>query len=115
MPTDNEMSELIRECTWTWTTRSGVKGFLVSSKRAGYTNRSIFLPAAGIDIGSQFGENINPDLKDGVFYWTSSLNPDDSCEAGGLVYYHGSDGIGLSYDDVQLERCYGIPIRPVSD
>ena len=47
MPTDAEMTELREQCTWTWTTQNGVYGYKVTSKKSGYTNKSIFLPAAG--------------------------------------------------------------------
>ena len=45
MPTQKEMKELRDNCDWTWTTTvNGEKGYLVKSKKNGY---SIFLPAAG--------------------------------------------------------------------
>ncbi len=49
MPTYAEIGELMNtdNCTWTWTTVSGVNGYKVTSKKTGYTNRSIFLPASG--------------------------------------------------------------------
>ncbi|MCQ2135844.1 MAG: hypothetical protein MJY67_02900 [Bacteroidales bacterium] len=72
MPTDSEMKELANtaNCSWTYTeTSNGVAGYLVQSKKPGYTDRAIFLPAAGVcnDVG-------NP-LQQGSIgqYWTSSL------------------------------------------
>ena len=47
MPTDAELTELREQCTWTWTTQDGVNGYKVTSKTSGYTDKSIFLPAAG--------------------------------------------------------------------
>ena len=50
MPTETEMRELIDNCTWTWQAdynNSGKNGYLVTSTKFGYTDRSIFLPAAG--------------------------------------------------------------------
>ena len=47
MPTKAEFTELLNNCTWTWTTQNGVNGYKVTSKKSGYTDRSIFLPAAG--------------------------------------------------------------------
>ena len=52
MPTLSEMEELRDHCTWTWTTQNNVNGYLIRSKKAGYTNRSIFLPAAGLRVGT---------------------------------------------------------------
>lgn len=44
MPSQAQLSELQTECTWQLTSRNGVKGYLVSSKR---NSNSLFLPAAG--------------------------------------------------------------------
>ena len=43
IPTDSEWTELIENCTWTWSTVDGVSGQLVT----GTNGNSIFLPAAG--------------------------------------------------------------------
>ena len=43
MPTMADFKELTTECTWTWTTQNGVKGYEVK----GTNGNSIFLPAAG--------------------------------------------------------------------
>ena len=58
MPTKAEQEELINNCTWTWTNVNGINGYRVTSNIAGYTDRSIFLPAAGwvdgtdmVDVG----------------------------------------------------------------
>ncbi len=52
IPTKAEWEELLNEdnCTWTWTTDykgdgSNVAGVIVTSKKVGYTDKSIFLPA----------------------------------------------------------------------
>ena len=75
MPTKAEYDELMSSsnCTWTWTTQNGVKGYKVASKING---NSIFLPAAGyhrygglIDAGSH------------GFYWSSSLSSSYSSNA----------------------------------
>ena len=51
MPTLAELDELrnTSNCTWTWTTQNGVKGYKVTSKKNG---NSIFLSAAGYRSGS---------------------------------------------------------------
>ena len=48
MPTKAEQEELFNNCTWTWTTYKGVKGYNVK----GPNGNSIFLPAAGYRGGS---------------------------------------------------------------
>jgi uncharacterized protein (TIGR02145 family) len=47
MATKAEWDELREYCTWKWKVQDGIGGYLVTSKIKGYTNRSIFLPAAG--------------------------------------------------------------------
>ena len=44
IPTWDEVTELVEQCTWTWTMLNGVKGHLVESTLNG---NSIFIPAAG--------------------------------------------------------------------
>ncbi|MBR3074554.1 MAG: hypothetical protein IKH11_02200, partial [Bacteroidales bacterium] len=50
-PTDAELIELKSNCNWVWTGNyngTGVTGMIVTSNRAGFTDKSIFLPAAGV-------------------------------------------------------------------
>jgi beta-lactamase regulating signal transducer with metallopeptidase domain len=70
MPTREEMDELHDNCTWEWTTLNGVNGYRVTSKKQGYTDRSIFLPAAGYKANGryEYGSNGN--------YWSRSLMTD---------------------------------------
>ncbi len=69
MPTKGEWQELLDNCTWTWTTQNGINGYKVTSNKAGYTDKFIFLPAAGSRL---YGSAL-----DGVgsfgYYWSSSL------------------------------------------
>ena len=108
MPTKAEQDELRNNCTWTWYSSGnsefgGVAGYKVTSTKSGYTNRFIFLPAAGYrydtylyDVGS------NGD------YWSSSLNtvlPDYA-----WFLYFNSDYLGAnSYS----YRRFGRSVRPV--
>ena len=47
MASKAEWDELRRYCTWKWAEQDGIAGYLVTSKIKGYTDKSIFLPAAG--------------------------------------------------------------------
>ncbi len=67
MPTVEELTELINNCTWTFTSRNGVKGYEITSNIYGYTDRSIFLPAGGWRNGSDFCN-----VSTSVEYWSSS-------------------------------------------
>ena len=103
-PTPRELNELIENCTWTWTNYKGMDGYKVTSNIQGYTDRSIFLPAAGIcGIDCQMGV--------GKFghYWTSSIL-DAGWVAAWKLLFHKGDKKSLVEN-----RFYGCPIRPVYD
>ena len=102
MPTDAELTELREQCTWTWTTQNGVYGYKVTSKKSGYTNKSIFLPAAGC----RYDSSINF-AGSGGYYWSSSLYTGYPYDAWRV--YFASDYVRRSYDC----RDYGFSVRPV--
>jgi len=72
MPTETEYRELISNTTQTWQSNyqgSGVSGYLLTSTKAGYTDKSIFISDAGCRSGM--------DLQNwGARYWSSSLSSD---------------------------------------
>ncbi len=86
MPTDAEFSDLINNCTTTWTTRNGVYGRLVTGKGA-YADRSIFLPAAGYGSGYDSGLG-RPGSCGGC--WSSTPRSDTSYHACNLHFHSGS-------------------------
>ena len=99
MPTDAEWTELRTKCTWTWTTRNGVKGYTVKSRING---NSIFLPAAGL--------RSKDDLRYAGYsgyYWSSSLGTDSPYFAWNVGF--DSDGV----DRFDIVRCCGQSVRPV--
>ena len=99
MPTDEEWTELRENCTWTWTTRNNVNGYLVE----GTNGNSIFLPAAG----DRNGSNLYSAGTLG-YYWSSSLDADYPSRALGVSFYSGVvKSVGSS------DRNYGLSIRPV--
>lgn len=65
MPTKSELEELLTDCSWTWTTRSGIKGYNI----AGTNGQSIFLPANGEYSSDEKG------AKAGVYgeYWSGTF------------------------------------------
>ena len=99
MPTDAEITELINNCTWIWTTQNGKNGYKFTSKKNG---NSIFFSAAGDRGGSLYNY-----AGSYGFYWSSSL---DTANPNYAYYldFNSSHAGWYSYD-----RYYGRPVRPV--
>lgn len=99
MPTDAEWGELQEQCTWTWTTRNGKKGYEVRSKTNG---KSIFLPAAGCrdDMSLNYACPLG-------YYWSSSLYESCQCLAQDFHFYLDNFCRSGHY------RYYGQSVRPV--
>ena len=106
IPTDTEWSELrnTSNCSWTWTTIDGVNGYKVQSKKPGYTDNWIFLPAAGCRLY----DSLRFVGYDG-YYWSSSLSTDETDEA--YVLYFDSGYVRRSHSC----RPEGQSVRPVSE
>ena len=98
MPRYEEFAELIEECTWTWTSQSGVNGYKVT----GPNGNSIFLPAAGVNYYELQGEG------ELCAYWNSKPSSDISAYC---VYFGSEDCDNLN---VTSPRSCGHAIRPVS-
>ena len=99
MPTYDEMSELVDNCTWTWTTKNDVNGYLVT----GSNGNSIFLPAAGYRDGTL----LNVAGSDS-YYWSSTPYSSRTYSA----YYLGFLGSGRHFVS-SYYRCNGHTVRPV--
>ena len=101
MPSDEQMSELRNQCTWTWTTHNGVNGCLVT----GPNGNTLFFPAAGF-------YNINglSDTGSRGDYWTRTVNDYPYyCTSAGHLVFSSSGGVNL----YAYNRCYGHSVRPV--
>ena len=99
MPTDAELTELRENCTWTWTTQSGVNGYKVTSDKNG---KSIFLPAAGFRRDSSLDSAGST-----CYYWSSSLHSDYPFVAWSVQFY------SYSVRRYTYNRFYGFSVRPV--
>ena len=100
MPTIEEMNKLRNQCSWSWSSRNGQNGFLVTAKNG----KSIFLPAAGTALSS---DKPKPG-KEGV-YWTSSLYTSLPSRSWKLTFT--ASEAKTTYGD----RCYGYSVRAVMD
>ena len=98
MPTYDEQKELCNNCTWTWTTQSGTKGYRVT----GPNGNSIFLPAAGYRIDSSLNNA-------GAYgcYWSASLSESGPSYAWCLYFYSSRHYTSNYY------RRYGLTVRAV--
>ncbi len=104
MPTKAEFDEIFDKdnCSWDWQTNynnSGHSGYLITSKKDGYTANSIFLPTAGHIDGST-----HYNIGNYTSYWSSSL-----CENN---YPRNAYYLGLG-EVTYGSRCYGRSVRPV--
>ena len=112
IPTYAEWSKLRSQCKWTPThdyNGTGVYGWIVTGKRAGAPEKSIFIPAAG--------HRSHDRLFDAGTYGTYSLS---SICLENPVYNMGIDFFTINQEDVTgigpiNTRCFGYPIRPVSE
>ena len=96
MPTTKEMNELIKKCTWSWASVKGEIGYLITSNKPGYTDRSIFLPYY---YGGTSGD---------VAYWSGSLDVGPDGGAASLWFdFMGNIKTGYCY------RNWELPVRPV--
>ena len=106
MPTKQEQVELRNNCTWEWTTLNGVNGYRVTSKIPGYTDRSIFLPAAGA------ADNLRYEYGSTGYYWSSSI---ESLDDGRVLCFSAAIiNITSRYAAISMgsrECCYSV--RPV--
>ena len=104
MPKSSDFSDLISKCTWSsWTQQNGINGYIVTGKETGYTDKSIFLPAAGYRNGTSF---INGGSHG--YYWSSSLITSSPSNADGLYIYNGY------HNSNSTDRRFGRTVRPVS-
>ena len=102
MPTKAELVALVDNCTWTWSAKNGVNGYVVSGN-GNYASVSIFLPVAGYGYGtSLYGAGSHG------YYWSSDPYSDYNYYAWYLNF--GSSGHLMNYDYV---RYYGLSVRPV--
>ena len=104
LPNKADFDELLDSdnCTWTWTTQGGHKGYKVTSRKNG---NSIFLPAAGYRYGA------SPYYAGSRgYYWSSTPNPSGGLYACGLDFnssYHDTDWSCGRYE--------GRTVRPVAE
>ena len=104
LPTREEFNELINNTTHQWYDNyegSGVSGYLLTSTKAGYTDKSIFMPVTG------YGNGTSVSLPSEGFYWSSA-----SSSTNYPYSLHFSQSSSPSVKSNRY-RYYGLHIRPV--
>jgi len=102
MPTYQELYDLCYTyCDWTWTTRNGVKGYIVRG-RGSYAAKSIFLPASGYGYGTSL-------YSSGSYGRCWSSVPDSDYYDSTYLYFYSSGTHSAS----NYYRYFGFPVRPV--
>ena len=109
IPSYSQWIELYNNCTWKWYESGnsefrGVAGYKVQSKKSGYTDQYIFLPAAG-----SYSPSLSDDGSEGD-YWSRSL--DDNYTYDANLFSFDSESYSPYY---RGRRCYGRSIRPVCE
>ncbi len=101
MPLNDEIDELLSNCTTEITTVSGIKGYKFVSKING---NSIFLPAAGYADGEKkcYAGEVG-------YFWSADVDTD---------YWYVAWDLGINLEDDVVRRrqdirCYGQSVRPV--
>ena len=103
MPTDMEWIELRNSCTWSWTKKNGVDGYLVKSRK---NSNTIFLPAAGYSMKGSSGCY---SLGGYGYYWSSTMDKNNQNFALGVQFDRTDKTFSRSLDRKNL-FC---SIRPV--
>ena len=106
MPSDDQFYELIRYCSFIWTTMNGVKGGLFTR----LNGSTIFLPAAG----DRFDNKIRVGEKG--CYWSSSHNEKGSTwleDISRCLGFDSSTSSGKGYNWGH-NRYFGYQVRPIS-
>ena len=98
IPTIEEFKELCNECTWTVQTINGKKGYVVRSRKSGYSDNWIFFPAKRSDYLNAF--------------WSSTL-ADNHHKAHCIVL--SNQGKLVIHQLTTYGRDWGLYIRPVME
>lgn len=100
MPRDEEIKELVNNCTWQWARVNGVGGLKVTGPNGNY----IFLPAQG----GRYGMTLDDDAYCG-YYWSSTPSEYNAILSYCLRFDYLNQHCGHE------DRVIGLPVRPVSE
>lgn len=101
MPSKAEIEELVNNSSYIWTALNDIDGYLITSNKPGFEDRSVFFPGAGCKSGDNYGDYGS------CYYWSSSVYKTADSHAYSLEY---TAFYGREYT---RERNIGLTIRPV--
>ena len=104
MPTVDEISDLVHNCDWTWTSVNGVNGYIVSNKSD--ASKYIFIPAAGYRESEAVFSSVGWLGQ----YWSADPYSCDYVYSACCMFF--LDAIHFYGEG---DRAEGYPIRPVTD
>lgn len=106
MPTRENVRELVNNCSWRWTSRSGVSGY----ECTGPNGNKIFFPAGGL----AYGLDVYDECTSGYF-WTATPTQEDGewkDKRSYMFYYNRNDDVEPASNWCAARR-NGLNIRPV--
>lgn len=105
MPSADQVNELIKKCTWKWTTFKKIKGF----KIIGPNGKSIFLPA----VGFKHRKTVNNYGKE-CHYWSGDLLCSDRRERF-MVHYYKNDNSYMDWTVWSYATAIGACLRETGE
>ena len=112
MPTNDELSNLDKNCTVKWTTQDGVKGCLFTSNING---NSIFLPYSpertGTEVDWSEWNTVSGTFQQSRLYCRSKMNTSDN-QSASCLYFDNDSNCWMAKG---AKRYKGLPIRPVTE
>ena len=112
IPTKQEWRTLVDETTQSWDVVNGVGGVRFTGKNQGwgdYTNKSIFLPAAGVYGGTMHSFYYNCGNPPHGEYWSNEINQDKPYQAYILYFDDPEYGGSMDHLDVASEKEFTNP------
>ena len=109
-PTNAEFKELLDNCSYEWTTKNGVNGYLFTGKNGA----TMFLPAAGFKIYVEgYGYSEVQSGGKSLMYW-SSVKSSYTWEGHAFAYVLQGSSSSLSANETYNTSVCAAPIRPIA-
>lgn len=109
-PTREEFNELLNNCTYSWTSKNGVNGYLFTGKN----NATMFLPASGFKMYTEgYGFSNVQSGGTWLMYWTTNSSG-STWEGQGFAYAFQGSSESVTTNGTYNITVTGATIRPIS-